>query len=94
MHSLHADKSGMFTVRLLKVSPTNAKLMAMYDAQTIDSALHGQNTIIVRQIQSGDITTCRQAAFKKKPDLTYKKDGDILEWVFDCILIDSVLGTY
>lgn len=34
MHSLHADKSGTVTVRLLKTSPTNAKLMVMYDAQS------------------------------------------------------------
>ncbi|WP_285199455.1 phage protein, partial [Klebsiella pneumoniae] len=56
MHSLHADKSGTITVRLLKTSPTNAKLMAMYDDQTLDSGLHGQNVITVRNAKSGDIT--------------------------------------
>jgi hypothetical protein len=94
MHSLHADKSGTVTVRLLKTSPTNAKLMAMYDAQTLSSALHGQNLITVTNPVAGDVTTARSCAFKKKPSLAYKKDGDIVEWVFDSIKIDTILGTY
>ena len=94
MHSLHADKSGVVTVRLLKVSPVNALLQAMYDAQSASSTLWGQNVIVVRQLASGDITTATRCAFKKKPDLDYAKDGDIVDWVFDAIHIDSVLGTY
>lgn len=94
MHSLHADKSGHVTSRHLKTSPTNALLMAMYDAQTINGALHGQNVIVVRNSRSGDITTCRGVAFKKKPTIKYSKDGDIMEWPFDCIKIDTILGTY
>lgn len=94
MHSLHADKSGTLTVRLLKTSPTNATLQAMFDAQTLSSILHGQNVIVVRNPQSGDITTARSCAFKKKPNLNYKKDGDVVEWQFDAIKIDTLLGTY
>jgi len=94
MHSLHADKSGTVTVRLLQTSPTNAKLQVMYDAQTLTSSLHGQNLITIRNPMSGDVTTARSCAFKKKPALNYKKDGAIVEWVFDSIKIDSVLGTY
>lgn len=92
MHSLHADKSGTITVRLLKVSPTNGVLHAMFDAQTLLSSLHGQNIIVIRNPVSGDITTARSCAFKKKPNLNYKKDGDIIEWQFDSIKIDTVLG--
>lgn len=94
MHSLHADKSGTVTVRLLKTSPTNAKLMAMYDAQTLSSALHGQNLITVTNPVAGDVTTARSCAFKKRPNLAYKKDGDIVEWQFDSIKIDTILGVY
>jgi hypothetical protein len=94
MHSLHADKSGSITVRLLKTSPTNAKLQAMYDAQTLSSGLHGQNLITITNTASGDITTARSCAFKKKPSLNYKKDGDIIEWVWDSIKVDTILGTY
>ncbi len=94
MHSLHADKSGTVTVRLLQTSPTNAKLQAMYDAQTLSSALHGQNLISVTNPASGDVTTARSCAFKKKPSVNYRKDGSIIEWVFDSIKIDTILGTY
>ncbi len=94
MHSLHADKSGQVTVRLLKTSPVNAQLQALYDAQTLDSRLHGKNIITVTQSVSGDVTACRWCAFKKKPDLNYRKDGDLVEWVFDAGKIDSILGQY
>lgn len=94
MHSLHADKSGQVTIRLLKTSPQNAKLMALYVAQTAASNLHGQNVITIVNTKSGDTTVCREAAFKKKPTITYGKDGNIQEWVFDCIKIDTVLGVY
>ncbi|MBU9534716.1 DUF3277 family protein [Burkholderia multivorans] len=94
MHSLHADKSGQVTIRLLKTSPVNQKLMALYDAQSLDSRLWGKNLITVTQSVSGDVTTARSCAFKKKPDIGYKKDGDVIEWVFDAAKIDSVLGSY
>ncbi|MCM2483375.1 phage structural protein [Burkholderia glumae] len=94
MHSLHADKSGQITLRYLKTAPVNAKLMAMYDAQTASSALHGKNLIEVSQAVSGDVITGRSCAFKKAPDLKYAKDGDIVEWQFDVVKIDSLLGTY
>lgn len=94
MHSLHADKSGHITVRLLKTSPINAALQLMYDTQTASSALHGKNTITVAHATSGDIHTASQCAFKKKPDIKYSKDGDILEWSFDAVKVDSILGTY
>ncbi|QLL11702.1 phage structural protein [Pseudomonas chlororaphis] len=94
MHSLHAGKSGTVTVRLLKTSPQNAKLMALYGAQSISSSLWGQNVITITNSASGDAIGCRSCAFKKIPDLNYKKDGDIVEWVFDSIKIDAILGTY
>lgn len=94
MHSLHADKSGQITLRYLKTAPINAKLMAMYDAQSLSSALWGKNLIEVTQSAAGDIATGRSCAFKKAPDLKYAKDGDIVEWVFDVIKIDTILGTY
>ncbi len=94
MHSLHADRSGQITVRLLKTSPKNAQLQAMYDAQSLDSALWGQNVITVRHSKSGDITSAIQCAFKRKPNLAYAKDGNTVEWVWDAVKIDSILGTF
>lgn len=94
MHSLHADKSGQVTVRLLQTSPVNAQLQTLYNLQTLDSRTHGKNLISITQTVSGDVTICRSCAFKKKPDLTYQKVGQIVEWVFDAVKIDTILGTY
>lgn len=93
MHSLHAGKSGTLTVRLLKTSRVNALLSQMYNLQTADPALHGQNTMTVRDSNRGDVVTAREVAFKKAPDLNYAKDGGMNEWVFDAIFIDEILGT-
>ena len=94
MHSLHAGKSGQVTVRLLKTSSANAKLQLAYDVQTADATLHGQNVILVTMPNVGDISTARSCAFKKKPDLSYAKEGQIVEWTFDSLKIDSILGKF
>lgn len=93
-HSLHADKSGRVVIRLQKTSPINALLHQMYDIQTTSASLHGQNTIICQQKASGDITTARQVAFKRKPPLSYQKEAGTIEWEFDAGMIDTVLGTF
>jgi Protein of unknown function (DUF3277) len=93
-HSLHADRSGHLTIRTLKTSPLNAILQGMYDAQRANSALWGQMTIVVSETQSGDVTTCQEVAFKKDADLTYADEAGIMEWGFDSIQIDKVLGTF
>ncbi|WP_080414249.1 phage protein [Burkholderia ubonensis] len=90
----NADKSGQVTLRYLKTAPINAKLMALYDAQSLDSRLWGKNLIEVGQSAAGDLHTARSCAFKKVPHIKYAKDGDYLEWVFDAIKIDGILGTY
>lgn len=94
MHSLHADKSGTATVRLLKTSPVNQQLMQMYDLQTTDASLHGQNLIRLSNTAAGDVTSCRAVAFKKKPSNVYAKDGGMNEWIFDCGAVDTLLGNY
>lgn len=92
MHSLHAGKSGQVTVRLLKTSPTNAKLSTMYALQTTSAATHGINTITISNPVTGDSITCTLCAFKKFPDNTYAKEGNTNEWVFDAGIIDTSLG--
>ena len=94
MHSLSADKSGTITVRLLKTSPVNKKLSALYALQTAAPSTHGQNTITVNTTQGGDVITCQQCAFQRAPSLTYAKDGGTNEWVFTAGIIDRTLGSY
>lgn len=91
-HSLHADKSGKVTIRTLKTSPINKLLSAMYNAQTADGAVHGQNTISATDTLRGDSITASQVAFQKHPDLTYGKEAGFIEWEFMAIRIDRNLG--
>ena len=93
MNSLHADNSATVTVRLLKVSPTNALLNAMYDADRVDPTSWGQNVIKLRDINLGDDVTATGCAFQKQPDLTYDKEGPALEWVFDVATVHEDLGS-
>lgn len=92
MHSLHADKSGKVSVRLLKTSPINGLLSAMLAFQRSSAATHGQNTITIVDMARGETVTCQGVAFTKAPALTYGKDAQLVEWDFNAIQIDSQLG--
>ncbi|ABS68868.1 putative bacteriophage protein [Xanthobacter versatilis] len=92
MHSLHAGRAGSITVRLLKTSPVNKQLMDLYRFQTSTPANHGANTLTVRDTMRGDVVVAQKVAFRKIPDNSYAKAGNILEWVFDCGIIDEKLG--
>jgi len=92
MHSLVANEASTVTVRLLKTSPINAQLSQMYNTQTASSALHGRNTITVRDSIRGDSITMTEVAFKKRPAINYAKEGGAVEWTFDAIKTTTVLG--
>jgi len=95
MHSLRADESGTITIRYLKTSPTNAQLQQMYNLQTQGGAEgHGQNTISVKNIYSGDDITCTEVAFARDPSDTYAVEGGIVEWAFHAGHIKKTRGTY
>lgn len=82
MHSLKVSTAGTITLTLLRTSPTNAKLMNLFNYQTSSSRYHGQNTIMVRNPVSGDTSTATEMAFQKKPGLPYAVDGGKLVWTF------------
>lgn len=92
-HSLHADKSGKVTVRVLKTSPVNKLLSNMYNFQTASAASHGQNTITITDVARGDVITCQQVAFAKAPNLAYGKEAGTNDWEFNAITIDRTLGS-
>lgn len=94
MHTLVANKSASITARFLKTSPTNAALMGMMTMQTSGASNHGQNVLAIVNKASGDSTTAQQVAFKKRPTITYDKDGAMYEWSFDAGVVDTALGTY
>lgn len=91
-HSLIASDAATITVRLLKTSPVNALLMAMYDLQSASSALWGQNVFTVVDSARNDLTVIQAAAFKKKPTINYAKEGGMMEWTFDGIKATTILG--
>lgn len=91
-HSLHGNKSGHITLRVLKTSPVNAQLHAMFNFQTNSPANHGQNNISGVDAISGDVVTCQQVAFKRRPTLKQAKAAGYNEWLFDAVQIDVVLG--
>ena len=92
MHSLIASEASTVTIRLLKTSPVNSQLNEMYKQNTISSANHGSNTITIRNPVTGDNITLQKVAFKKRPTITYAKEGGMNEWTFDAIKTDMTLG--
>ncbi len=92
MPILHAGKGGVITVRLLKNSPTNALLSAVYAAQSMNSASWGQNVIVIKQNNSQDVITCSTVAFQRLPRLGYGKEAGINEWPFICGKVDMMLA--
>lgn len=92
MHSLHANKSGKIMVKLLKTSPVNSLLSAMYAFQTASGATHGQNNLRISNSATGDNIICRAVAFEKAPSIIYAKDGGMNEWTFAAGIIDRLLG--
>jgi len=92
VHSLRASKATRITVRLLKTSPLNAGLSAMYALQSASSLFWGQNLLTVTNPITGDDYPCEEVAFQKFTDLTWAEDANINEWPFVAIKADPVLG--
>lgn len=91
-HSLIADKSGRITVRLLKTSPVNQQLSAMFAFQRTGSSTHGQNTLVITDVGRGDLVSARQVAFARAPNLSFSREAGMNEWIFNAIEIDMTLG--
>lgn len=92
-HSLIASNACHVTVRLLKTSPINAILELMYNIQSVSSALWGINVMTFIDTARGDLILIQNAAFKKQPTVTYAKEGGMMEWTFDAVSNNTVLGT-
>lgn len=83
MHSLRASRAARITVRLLKTSPQNAALSAMYNFQAASvGTLWGQNTINFSDTARGDVISGDTMAFARQAPITYAKDAGMNEWSF------------
>jgi hypothetical protein len=92
VHSLRATTAARINVRLLKTSPVNSLLNAMYNTQIASSAFWGQNALTVSNAATGDAYPCTGVAFRKFPSITWAEDANMNEWSFDAINADPVLG--
>lgn len=91
MHSLRADKSANIEIHLLKNSPTNALLSAMYNIQQTSSKFWGQNVITITS-SIGDAISATGVAFKKQPNVVYAEKGGMNLWVFEAVEVNELLA--
>ena len=91
MHSLRASDAARISVRMLKTSPVNAQLSALYRFQKTGAQNWGQNVLVITDVARGDVVASAQVAFAKQANLTYGKDGGMMEWSF-LGSIDELLG--
>ena len=82
MPTLRASKMGRWTIRLLKTSPVNGQLQALFNAQSINPAFWASNTLTLVDSVRGDALSLAQAWFTKQPDLVFAQDGNVNEWEF------------
>ena len=94
MHSLLASTASKIEVNLLKTSPMNAVLMAMYNVQTNLSSLHGKNVIALTILQTGETIGFTNVAFSAIPEMSYGKEGKTVTWKFDAGKTAAILGIY
>ena len=92
MHSLRASNAGTITVRLLKTSPVNQQLNALYNFQKSSAANWGQNIFSVSDTFRGDVVTGTEMAFNRQAPVTYAKDGNMMEWKFQGN-VEELLGS-
>lgn len=92
VHSLRANSAAHVSVRLLKTSPINAALNAMYNLQISSSIFWGQNVLTVTNPATGDDYACTGVAFKKFPSITWAEDANMNDWQFDAIYANPLLG--
>lgn len=92
MNSMHSARAGTVTFRLMKTSPNNQRIQALFNYQHQSSALWGRNTITIANPARGDLYTLVGCAWVRVPTNTYAKVGNVLEYEMHVALIDVTLG--
>lgn len=94
MHTLRATTAGTLTVTLLKTSAANKKLQNDFNLASSSSRTWGIGVITVRNSASKDLAVFRECAYKRQPDFNNAKDGDTVQWQFDCVKGDIYRGEF
>jgi hypothetical protein len=92
MHSLRMGNGARFSVRLMKTSPMNNTLSIAYNFQRLNAGFWGQNTLVVSDVQRGDLVAGSSVAFARHPGVTWAEDGNINEWTFYGNVTAPLLG--
>lgn len=92
LHSMIANDAAKCTIHVLKTSPLNASLNAMYEVQKANPGSWGTNVITTANPITGDQYTGSQGAFKQRPANSYAKDPNQIAWEFDIGTLYVVLG--
>ncbi len=82
MPVLVPTRAATLTLTLLKTSPVNGKLDALYRYQAQSSAFWGKNLITMTNPVTGDLDKFSNAAFQKMPDRQNTSEGPTVEWSF------------
>lgn len=94
MYSLRVVNPATVTVRLLKTSNVNSKLMTAYNLQRLTSLTWGQNIITIKQHVASDTIVLQGCAFENPPSLEYGTNGGINVWKFLVGRMTITLGEY
>ena len=94
MYSLRVVNPAIVTVRLLKTSNVNSKLMTAYNLQRLTSLTWGQNIITIKQHVASDTIILQGCAFENPPSLEYGTNGGINVWKFLVGRMTIFLGEY
>ncbi len=83
------DKSGEVTLTLLRSSPSNDILSALYKVQELTPV---PQPLFAKDGLGTSIVSSAKALIKKIPDLTFSKEMNTAEWVFVVADLDIFVG--
>jgi hypothetical protein len=93
MNALHAARSGIMRINLLKTSPANSLLSKLFNFQWGSSINWGRNVITVTDVVRGDTFSCKGVAFARHAPGRWSKEGPPGNiWPFHCGIIDPYFG--
>jgi hypothetical protein len=91
MHTLVATDAARLSIHVLKTSPLNTILTQAFNYQKQSSLYWGKNLITITTLL-GDVITCSQVAFTKRPANSYSKEPAKLVWEMEVGHLYSNLG--
>ncbi len=84
------DESGLVTVQLLPESSCNDELSLK--ARLDRDFGNGAGDLLIKDLNGRTVVHADSARIMKPSDVAYSKDGELREWVFGCMQMDSFVG--